>query len=80
MNGERHQEYAARRQHAIKVAVATHAKLLEWEILRREGLPIPQVAVTIPCSCNLRPYPHFHSDREALRFRQKGPPGREDWQ
>lgn len=77
MHGEREEIYQARRRFAAESAVATHAKLLEWEVLKANGIPIAAVEVSVPCCCSQRPFSHFHHESERLRFQRRMPPGQE---
>lgn len=75
MHGERAQDYEARRRHAVESAVATRAKLWEWQVLQDNGVPIAKQEVTGACSCSFLPFAHFHDERERLRFERRMPPG-----
>ena len=77
MNGERIQEYEARRRWQFESAVATKAKEVQYEMMRRNGVPLPVVEWPMSCTCWLRPYPHLHSAEERRRFERRMPPGDE---
>jgi hypothetical protein len=82
MNGERWQDYTARRQHQIEAAVATRAYEVQRQVMQQEGLPLPVTETPVPCVCAHRPYPHFHAEedlrRQRFRFEHGQPPARED--
>jgi len=77
MNGERWQDYQARRRHAVESVVATRAKETEYELLRRNGIPLASIPVVPACTCSARPYPHHHGESERARFSRRMPPGQE---
>lgn len=78
MHGERPEEFQARRAFAVESAIATRAKEAEYQIKRANGIPLPIVEILPACCCNLRSYPHVHSDEEFRRFQRRMPPGLEE--
>ncbi|HLW53265.1 MAG TPA: hypothetical protein VKW06_10520 [Candidatus Angelobacter sp.] len=78
MNGERPQEYNARRAFQVESAIATAAYNTERRIKIAEGLPLPVVHVDLPCTCPKFAFGHFHEQeeqrREVARFRRRFAP------
>lgn len=60
-NGERWQDYQARRAYAVERAVATAAAQKERELKIELGIPLPKVEIPAPCTCAKYPGGHYHA-------------------
>ena len=83
MNGERQQDYEARRRAEIERVVETRAWYTKRALMVANGVQLPTAEVPVPCPCEWLPFPHYHrpehAQAERVRFEQRREPFLPTW-